>query len=110
MFKTLVSLALIVIFGGLLSAHGDYTHLAGTVTAIEGEHLSIKDTNGKSIIVMTHKATKYSKDKKPATSKDLKVGLRVVIDAKMDQAMKMYKADEVQIGVAAPVEKKVEKK
>jgi hypothetical protein len=106
MLKTLASLTLTVIFGGLLLAHGDYTHLSGTVTAIDGEHLSIKDTNGKPVIVMTHNATKYSKDNKPATSADLKVGLRVVIDAKMDEAMKMYKADEVKIGVAAPVQKK----
>jgi hypothetical protein len=106
MIKTLVGLLMIVLLGGLLIAHGDYTHLAGTVTAIEGDHMSIKDTAGKSIIVMTHKATKYSKDSKPATGKDVKVGVRVVIDAKMDATMKMYKADEVKIGVSVPVEKK----
>jgi len=30
----------------------------------------------------------------------LKVGTRVVIDAKMDEKMKMYTAEEVRIGVA----------
>lgn len=106
MLERLVSYSMILLFGGLLLGHGDYTHLAGTVTAINGDHMSIKDTAGKPIILMTHKGTKYSKDGKTATSKDLKVGVRVVIDAKMDAAMKMYKADEIKIGVAAPVEKK----
>ena len=33
---------------------------------------------------------------------DLKVGTRVVIDAHQDEKTKAYKAEEVQIGVAAP--------
>jgi hypothetical protein len=37
----------------------------------------------------------------------LKPGIRVVIDAKMDEKMKMYTAEEVRIGVA---EKAAEKK
>ena len=107
MFKKLsIYIVLVVLSVHMLLAHGDYTHLMGTVRAINGDHISIKDTAGKSIMVMTHKATKYLNDKKEVTGADLKVGLRVVIDAKMDPAMKMYKADQVQIGVAVPAEDK----
>jgi hypothetical protein len=102
MFTRLIVYSIAILMSaGMLLAHGDYTHLMGTVSAINGNHVSIKDTAGKSIMVMTHKDTKYLKADKAAASQDLKVGLRVVIDAKMDEAMKMYKADQVQIGVAA---------
>jgi hypothetical protein len=104
MFKKLVICTVAVLLSaGALFAHGDYTHLLGTVTAVNGNHMSIKDTAGKSIMVMTHKATKYLKDdNKAAVGTDVKIGLRVVIDAKMDPAMKMYKADQIKIGVADP--------
>jgi hypothetical protein len=97
------SIAVLLLAAGVLLAHGDYTHLIGTVTVVNGDHVSIKDTAGKSIMVMTHKDTKYLKDDKPVASGELKTGVRVVIDAKMDAAMKMYKADQIKIGVAAPV-------
>jgi hypothetical protein len=102
MFRKLMMPAGLVLFAAsMLLAHGDYTHLMGTVTAVNGDHISMKDTSGKSIMVMTHKATKYLKDKKSAAPTDLKVGVRAVFDVKMDPVMKMYKADQVQIGVAA---------
>ena len=53
---------------------------------------------------MLEKATKYRIDDKPAKKADLKVGVRVVIDAHMDAKMKMYSAEEVTIGTA-PVKK-----
>lgn len=83
----------------LVYAHGDATHITGTITAIEGDHIQIKDQAGKTVMVMLEKTTKYLKSKTPATRADLKVGTRVLIDAKMDEKMKMYAAEEVTIGV-----------
>ena len=37
---------------------------------------------------------------KAAAAADVKIGTRVVIDAKMNEKMKMYTAEEVRIGVA----------
>jgi len=91
----------ILLFAGLLLAHGDATHLMGTVTAISADTVTIKDTAGKSVVVMLPKVTKYLQNKKAATKDDLKVGARVVIDAKMDEKMKMFTAEEVEIGAAA---------
>ena len=101
---TAISIA-ILLSAGLLVAHGDYTHLMGTVSAISGDHIAMKDTAGKTVMIMTHKDTKYLVETKTVTAKDLKVGLRIVADVKMDAAMKMYKADQIQIGVAAPAGK-----
>ena len=83
----------------LLHAHGDATHLMGTVTAVTADTVTIKDTAGKSVVVMLEKTTKYLKDKKAAVIGDLKVGTRVMIQAAMDEKMKMYTAAEVQLGV-----------
>jgi hypothetical protein len=97
--------ATVLLSAGLLSAHGNATHLMGAVTAVDATHFTftIKQTDGKSVNVMTDKFTKYldSKDK-PLSNADLKVGSRVVVDAKMDNLVKMYVAEEVRIGVAAP--------
>ena len=60
----IVLLALIAMSVTLVYAHGDATHLTGTITAIEGDHLQIKDQAGKSVMVMLEKTTKYLKDKK----------------------------------------------
>lgn len=101
MFKRLLAcLSAVLISAVILLAHGDATHLAGTVTAVGKDTVTVKLQNGKSEVVMLEKVTKYLTGTKPATAADLKPGTRVVIDAKMDEKMKMYTAEEVRIGVA----------
>ena len=85
---------------GALLAHGNATHLMGTVTAVGKDTVTIEDKDGKPLVVMLEKTTKYFKSKKPATIDEIKVGTRVVIDAEMNQKMKMYSAEEIQIGAA----------
>jgi hypothetical protein len=92
---------MILVSAAILVAHGDATHIIGTVTAIDGSHVTVKTQDGKSEMVMLEKATKYLSGSKAASVADVKVGTRVVIDAKMDEKMKMYTAEEVRIGVAA---------
>ena len=102
MLKRIVVCSLaILLFAALLQAHGNATHIIGTVTAINGSHVTVQDKAGKSTVVMLEKTTKYFKDKKPAAVADLQVGSRVVIDAMLDAKTKMYMAEEVQVGVAA---------
>jgi len=101
MVKQLVCCLLVILVSAVVvNAHGNATHLMGTITAIEGNHVTLKDKDGKSVMVMLDKTTKYLKDKKAATSSDLKVGTRVVIDAEIGGPMKMYMAQEVQIGTS----------
>ena len=105
MFKTLLLCSLSIVLGaGLLLAHGDATHLMGTVSSIDTAKniFVIKQSDGKTVSVMTDKFTKYLKNDKPTPSSELKVGVRVVIDAKMDKTAKMFVAEEVRVGVAAP--------
>jgi hypothetical protein len=87
-----------LLFTGLLLAHGNATHLMGTVTAVGKDTVTIQDKDGKSVVVTLEKTTKYFKNKKAATIADMTVGTRVVIDAEMDQKTKMYTAEEIQVG------------
>jgi len=88
---------------GLAIAHGD--PIMGTVTAVAADTVTIKDKDNKPVVIMLEKTTKYLLDSKPGKKTDLKVGVRVVIDAHMDTKMKMYNAEEINIGVAAPAKK-----
>ena len=101
MFKRLLALSLSIFMSAVvLFAHGDATHVMGTVTAIQGDHVTVKLQDGKTQMVMFDKTTKYlTAAEKAAKKSDVKVGTRVVIDAKMDEKMKMLVASEVRIGV-----------
>jgi len=101
MFRRLLFCVLtLILTAALLFAHGTATHLMGTVTAVANDTVTIKEKAGKSVVVTLEKGTKYFKDKKPAAAGELKVGTRVVIDAKMDEKKKMYAAEEIQLGTA----------
>jgi hypothetical protein len=84
---------------GLAVAHGD--PILGTVTAVAADTVTIKDKDNKPVVIMLEKTTKYLLNNKPAAKTDLKVGVRVSIDAHMDTKMKMYNAEEISIGAAA---------
>ena len=100
MFRKMLASSLMIIMSAvLLLAHGDATHIMGTVSAIQGDHVTVKLQDGKTQMVMFDKATKYLNGEKAARKTDVKVGARVVIDAKMDAKMKMFLASEVRIGI-----------
>jgi len=91
----------VLIFVTFVQAHGGGAHLMGTITAVDAKSVTIKDKDGKAIVVNLDKATKFVREKKAASTGDLKVGERVVIHAKMDEKTKAYTAEEVDLGAAA---------
>ena len=102
--RIVLCLLAVVLCAGLLLGHGD--PIVGTVTAVTADTFTIKDKDNKSVTIMMDKDTKYVVNEKSAKKTDLKVGVRVVIDAHMDTKMKMYNAEEVKIGKAAAVPEK----
>ena len=88
----------VVLLAGQVQAHG--APILGTVTAVSGDSFTVKDKDNKSIVIMLDKATKYLRDDKPVAKTELKVGVRVSIDAHMDAKMKMYSAEEIKLGPA----------
>ena len=103
MFKqSIAAFAIVLMVSGLLIAQVP-TKLTGTVTAVTTDVVTIKDKDGKSTMIMLDKATKYVKDKKAATTADVKVGTSVTIEAKMDTVMKMYTAQQVEVAATVTV-------
>ena len=100
--QLILGLAVMLATAIVAYGHSGATHLTGTITAIEGDHIQIKDQQGKSIMVMLGQTTRYLKADKVLTRSELKVGTPVLIHAKMDEKMKMYAADAVTIGVTTP--------
>ena len=96
--RLVLCLLAIVLSVGLLLAHGD--PIMGTVTAVTSDTVTVKDKDNKSVVIMLEKGTKFLVNDKAAKKADLKVGARVVIDAHMDEKMKMYSAEEIKIGAA----------
>ena len=89
-------------------AHDGATHVMGTITAFEKDHMTVKQIDGKLVTVMVDSKTKYTRENGKATVTDLKAGVRVMVEAKEDKKMKMLLAESVQVGaaVAKPAEKK----
>ena len=100
--KTLaLSITMILMSALMLFAHGDAEHVMGTISAIQGDHVTVKLQDGKTQTVMLARDTKYFNGDKKAKKEDVKIGARVVIDAKMDTKMKMLMAEEVKLGATA---------
>lgn len=83
----------------LAGAHGGHAHkVMGTVSSIEGTHVMVKTTDGKTVMVMLDGKTKITQGKTTVTSAALKVGDRIV--AQGAQAKDMLTAASVQVGTA----------
>lgn len=68
----------------ILFAHGDEKHVMGTVTKVTDSSITVKDTNGKSVDVAITPTTKFQKNGKTMTVKDIQVGDRIVVHAKQE--------------------------
>jgi hypothetical protein len=63
-------------------AHGDKTHIMGTLTEVSTQSLMVRTADGKSVRVKLTADTAYvTKDNMPAKFSDLKPGQRVVVHA-----------------------------
>lgn len=94
-----VVLAAAVVVPGRVMAHEGHAHkVMGTITAIDGNHLTVKTTDGKSAMVMLDAKTKLTQGKNKVEPTSLKVGDRIVAEGPEDKSMVM--AATVKVGVA----------
>lgn len=96
--RMVLCLTVAILFTGLLHAHGD--PIMGTVTSVTGDTLTINDRANKPVVIRLEKVTRYTKADKTVAKTELKVGVRVIIDAHMDTKLKALAAEEVVIGTA----------
>jgi rubrerythrin len=96
--------ALIVLLAALpLAAHEGGTHVMGTIKNVAEKSLTIETRDKEAIVVIIDEKTEFEKAGKPATAKDLKAGVRVVVDVEKDPAKEALVAKEVRIGVDAVI-------
>ena len=80
-------------------AHTGHAHkVMGTVSSIDGTHIMVKTTDGKTVMVMLDAKTKITQGKTPLTTAALKVGDRIVAEGVQEKDM--LTAAIVQVGTA----------
>jgi len=78
-------------------AHGGHVHkVMGTVSSVDGDHLMVKATDGKTVMVMLDAKTKITQGKVKVAATVIKVGDRIVAEGA--EANAMLTATAVQLG------------
>jgi hypothetical protein len=84
MKRTLAVTSAVFLFATLAFAHGNEQHVIGTITAINGDVITIQTVDKQTKVVNLSGNTKFTKSGAAASRDDLKVGDRVVIHAQKE--------------------------
>jgi hypothetical protein len=91
-----------VVAPSMVGAHEGHLHKAlGTVTSVQGEHVQIKTTDGKTVTIMLDKETTFTRGKTKLDATALKVGERVSVDYMEENKMLMAHAVKLATTTAA---------
>ncbi|MBM3819333.1 MAG: hypothetical protein FJW14_10015 [Acidimicrobiia bacterium] len=97
-----LALAVALIAPAVARAHGGHTHkVMGTVQSVKGDHVEVKGTDGKVVMIMLDGKTAITRGKTKLDAAALKVGERVSVDYMQDKSMNMATA--VKLGTAPAV-------
>jgi hypothetical protein len=80
-------------------AHGGATHVMGTISKVSAESVTVHTTDNKDVEVGLNAKTAYTRDKKKVAATEMKVGERVMIEAK--EVNEKLVADSVALGTSA---------
>jgi Domain of unknown function (DUF5666) len=83
-------------------AHEGHAHkVLGTVSAIDGDHVTLKTTAGKSVVVMLDAKTTIARGTAKLDRTALKIGERVSVD--YEEAKGMFMAQAIKLGAVPAV-------
>jgi hypothetical protein len=83
-------------------AHGGHLHKAlGTIARIDGVHVDVKTTDGKTIMLVVDKKTAVTRGKDKLDATALKAGERVSVDYMEENKMMMARAIKLSTARAA---------
>jgi hypothetical protein len=86
----IIALAVLALaLGPIAFAHNGVEHVMGTVTAISAGSITVQTAQHTEATVLLDSSTKFTNKGAAAALKDLKIGERVIIDAKPDAAKKL---------------------
>ena len=94
------ALALALVIPVAARAHGGHTHkVRGTISSLQGDHLEVKTTDGKTVTVMLDTKTTITRGTTKLDRTALKAGERVSIAAMEENKMMMAQA--IKLGAAS---------
>lgn len=93
--------ALFLILASIQAAfgHEGFEHVMGTVSKVSAQSVTVNTTGHKTVEVGITAKTTYTRDKKKVAASEMKVGDRVMVEAK--EVNKKLVADSVQLGAAS---------
>lgn len=96
-----VLLAAALVVPAVARAHEGHLHkVMGTIASVDGNHVTVKTTEGKSVMIMLDGKTAITRGKTKLDATALKTGERVVVEGMEEKQMIMAKT--VRLGAAAP--------
>jgi hypothetical protein len=98
--QTLTAVFALMLGAAIAYAHNGVEHVMGTVTAVTESSITVDTVKHTPVTVLLDASTKFTKNDAKITRQDLKVGDRVVIDAKENSDKKLVGLT-VKLGSAA---------
>jgi Skp family chaperone for outer membrane proteins len=99
--KTILMLFASLLLSAAVVAHSGHSHIVGTIKTIDGDHVTIQTTKGKDVMIMINNETKFVRKNAKASREDLKVGVRLAVEAGSKKEMKdMLVATKIRFGAA----------
>ena len=93
MWLTTVALTVALSVPCAVRAHEGHVHkVLGTVASVQGNHVEVKTTDGKVVMVMLDAKTAITRGKTKVDATALKPGERVSVDYMQDKSMNMAQA------------------
>ena len=80
--QALTAMLALMLGSAIAYAHNGVEHVMGTVTAVTDSSITVDTVKHTSVTVLLDPSTKFTKNDSQITRRDVKVGDRVVIDAK----------------------------
>jgi hypothetical protein len=91
-----------LVLPGVARAHEGHLHKAlGTVASVQGAHVELKTTDGKTLTIMLDKDTTVTRGKEKLDAASIKVGERVSVDYMEENKMMMAHAIKLATTTAA---------
>jgi hypothetical protein len=96
------ALVLALVFPVVAAAHEGHTHkVLGTVSSVDGDHVTLKTTAGKTVVVMLDGKTSITRGTTRLDRTSLKTGERVSVD--YEDVKGMFMAQAIKLGTAPAV-------
>lgn len=109
MNRTLIAalvLAAALVVPCVARAHGGHLHkVMGTVSSVDGKHVTVKTTDGKTVMVMLDSKTTVTRGKTKLDATAVKIGERVVAEGPEEKKVVTAKTIRLGEGPAAPATK-----